>query len=156
MVSSPSYSSGIQDHPEVSFIVVSHTSKNGAQDGDHAATRGASSLGDNSRFGLALTWATVQDGKDYDIKDIQSVIKMTHTKSSYSVVRPPVFFTKNQFGVPVMLDVENARAMALRNALDVLVDILRAEHPDGIHKRGIERGIGDPPKLGVARNRAAI
>ena len=42
-----------------------------------------------------------------------------------------------------MLDVNSLHAKAIRNAADVLVEILRADHPEGFHRRGIEKGIGD-------------
>ena len=131
------------DHPDTSFLIISHTSKAAAQNGDHAATRGASAIGDNCRFGMALTWLDGKEAKSFGLKDHKGIIKLTHTKSSYSVIKEPVLFAKNPFGVPVMLDVNSLHAKAIRNAADVLVEILRADHPEGFHRRGIEKGIGD-------------
>lgn len=127
-------------HPTTSIMIVSHTSKASATTGDHHAIRGASSVGDNCRFGMALTWVQKDEAKSMGIKDPDGCIKMDHTKASYSKQLDPVIFRKNDFGVPVMVDIDTSGQVALGVALDHLIDLLRQDHPEGVNKRQLERG----------------
>jgi replicative DNA helicase len=131
------------DHPTTSIVVVTHTAKASATTGDHHSNRGASSIGDNCRFGMALTWLSDDEAKAMGIKDPGAHIKLTHTKASYSKQLDPVIFRKNDFGVPVMLDIDTSGQLALGNALNILIEVLRQDYPEGVNKRELERGEKD-------------
>ena len=127
-------------HPRCSILIVAHTAKANAGVADQHSNRGASSIGDNCRFGMAVTWLQDDEAKSLGIKDPGGLIKLTHTKASYSKPLDPVIFRKNDFGVPVMVDIDTSGQLALGLALDILVDLLRQDHPEGVNKRQLERG----------------
>ena len=126
--------------PEMSIMVVSHTSKANAQSESAHADRGGSGFPDNARCVLVLCRP-----QDADLKklgqdaDPQRFAKLVVAKQSYGPEAPPVFFEKDEHGVPVLVELRDTEAEARSAALDQLVDILRTEHPDGLGKRALER-----------------
>lgn len=133
------------EHKRCSILIVAHTSKANAGNGEQHSNRGASSIGDNCRFGMAVTFLLDEDGATYGIRDAADHIKLTHTKGSYSKKLDPVIFKKNEHGVPIMIDTINARNDSLGDALDVLITVLKA-YPQGVNKRKLERGEGETCK----------
>ena len=126
--------------PEMSIMVVSHTSKANAQSESAHADRGGSGFPDNARCVLVLCRPQDADmsklGQD---ADPHRFAKLVVAKQSYGPEAAPVFFEKNEHGVPVLVELRDTEAEARSAALGLLVDILRAEHPDGLGKRALER-----------------
>lgn len=135
------------DHPGLSILVVSHTSKASVGSQDAHALRGASAIADNSRFALSLSAISPDEAKTLGLTE-GSCFKLVHAKPSYAARMPPVFFRKAEHGVPVMIDKEQLNSERLGEVLDVLVDVLRAEWPEGINRRNLENAkSGDGRKV---------
>lgn len=132
----------IAEHPQLSILVVSHTSKATANNQDAHALRGASAIADNSRFVLSLSAISKEEAKILGITESEGA-KLVHAKSSYSMAQPPVFFRRDEHGVPVVLDREQMNIERLGGALDSLVEVLRRDWPEGVAKRDLERGLND-------------
>ena len=128
--------------PEMSFLIISHTSKGGTQREDAHADRGGSSMPDNARMALVLCRPQPADLERLGIRagEEREYAKLINPKQSYSAEAATVFFRKNPFGVPVKMDVRDPHAEAISAALDRLVEILREDHPEGLNKRALERG----------------
>lgn len=130
--------------PGMTVKIVSHTSKANAQSESAHADRGGSGFPDNARTVLVL--CRPQDG---DLKRLdpsvspKRYVKLVVAKQSYGKEAPPVFFEKNDHGVPVKVELRDVEAEARSAALDLLVDILRADHPNGLGKRVLDRVEGE-------------
>jgi len=127
--------------PEMSIMIVSHTSKANSQSESAHADRGGSGFPDNARCVLVLCRP-----QDADLKRLgqdaapHRFAKLVVAKQSYGPEAPPVFFEKDEHGVPVLVELRDTEAEARSAALDLLVDILRAEHhPAGLSKRELEQ-----------------
>ena len=134
--------------PEMSFLIISHTSKGGVQREDAHADRGGSSMPDNARLALVLCRPQPADLERLGIRagEEREYAKLINPKQSYSAEAATVFFRKNPFGVPVKMDVRDPHAEAISAALDRLVEILREDHPEGLNKRNLERAVEEPGK----------
>jgi replicative DNA helicase len=126
------------DHPDTTILFVSHTGKANTSNGDQHAARGASAFIDNSRAALIVIPPSPTDIDLLKADDPELYIKLVVGKMSYAAKAPPVFFRRNQFGVPVMVDIQGTKMEAMGTALDVVVDTLNG-FDKGIRRRDLVR-----------------
>lgn len=127
------------DHPSTTVLFVSHTGKANTANGDQHAARGASAFIDNSRAALIVIPPSPADLDLLKADDPDLYIKMVCGKMSYAAKAAPVFFRRNPFGVPIMVDIQSTKIEAMGQALDVVVEALNG-FDKGVRRRDLLRG----------------
>lgn len=118
-------------HPETSFLIVHHNSKERAGDGGQSSARGGSALIDNARGNLVFTHMTEAEAQKHGVNHLDYFI-MTNAKNNYARRADRSIFTRVEGGTPVLVDLENESRSA---ALDRLIGLLTEDFPGGIQKR---------------------
>ena len=131
------------DRPELSILIVSHNSKAAATTGDTSqhATRGASSLVDNSRFTLTLTGVDDSEAKKLGGK-AGDFVRLVHAKPNYTRRAEPAIFRRGPLGVLSPVDVAQAHSDRIIDAVERLRDVLLEEYPDGLNGRDLRSSKG--------------
>lgn len=82
------------------ILIVHHVAKGKTTDQSQHAGRGASSLIDNARFGIALTPLNEDDGQEFAISDPENHFLVTLSKLNYGPWNQPWLFRRLQDGIP--------------------------------------------------------
>lgn len=135
------------DRPELSILIISHNSKAAATTGDTSqhATRGASSLVDNSRFTLTLTGVDDSEAKKLGGK-AGDFVRLVHAKPNYTRRAEPALFRRGDKGELHPVSLEQLRGARISEAVEQLRAILLEEFPDGIRARELERCLTEEAK----------
>ena len=156
------------DHPGTVFQIVGHTGK-GNQDGkdeDPLSIRGASAFAWNARAEETYVKAGARelkllglDGEDGD------VFKLTAVKYNYTARLEPVYFRRNEHGVPIEIDTETMKLAEARANYEAAIlavpELARAWEAKGgpLNRRNWERRSGedltDPAKPKPGREQLA-
>ena len=155
----------IQRDKRTAFLVVSHIAKGLDEDQReqaHAA-RGGTAFIDACRTAMNYIPARASEIKKYDLPT--DAFKLIYTKGNYHKWPGPVFFGKDDYGIPVMIDTEaldNAKAAAsYEDAVRAVPVIAQAWQAKGgpLNKVKWERNLGqdltDPAKPKPGREQLA-
>jgi replicative DNA helicase len=118
-------------HPETTFMIIHHSSKERAGDGGQSSARGGSALIDNARGNLVFTHMAEAEAQKHGVNHLDYFI-MSNAKNNYSRRADRHIFTRAEGGVPVLVDLETESRSA---ALDRLLGILVEDFPGGIPRR---------------------
>lgn len=120
----------LADHPDTSFLVLSHTGKKSIEVlKTQNAERGSSASTDNARAGFVYLKhiRKHRNGEEEHLTtpDGAKLFVLSHVKSNYAAPRPDAYFIQGYGGVPVMVEdpklaSEASRRLVLATALGVL------------------------------------
>lgn len=133
----------LADHPDTSFLVLSHTGKKNIETlKTQNAERGSSASTDNARAGFVYLKHTRKNkgGEEEHLTtpDGAKLFVLSHVKSNYAAPRPDVYFIQGYGGVPVMVEdpdtaTEATRRAVLAQALGILCEQMEKQPGGAVH-----------------------
>ena len=126
--------------PELSILIVSHSSKAAANAGDTSqhSNRGASALVDNGRFTLTLTGVNEEEARKIGGKGVD-LVRLVHAKPNYARKAEPALFRRGEKGELHPVDQAQLRGDRFGEVVEQLRAILLEDYPEGIRTRDLER-----------------